>query len=127
MVTLTVVLASVLVGDALQRHLCADVARALRRADLKYEWVADTLGVPRTKLSAQLNGHAPFTYLPRFFTTPAMYDTDFHIELLDLLAERLDRAVVTPDLAALIRGRKRMAKALLSSPSAHQQRKAEAI
>lgn len=116
MVTVTVCLvaATAFVADEAARRLGASISLALHRAGLKQEWVADLFDVPRPKLSAQLRGHEPFTYLRHFFTSRELWDeTDFHAELFDIWASWIDRAIVPPNSIVLWRGRKPMAKAAL--------------
>lgn len=115
-VTLCLLACGALVFDAeVHRRLATIFGKTVRRCDIKLEWLATALGVPRPKLSDQLAGKVPFTYMWRFFVSTALRREypEFREELLDLLAEDIDRALITPDLAFLIRGRKKMARASL--------------
>lgn len=119
MVTVTLfTLGATLLLDEAARQLAAMVKRACDRADLTQDFLSRCLLVPRPKLTDQLNGKAPFTALWRFFVVREVRD-EFLPEFLDVLAESIDRQVVSPDLARLIAaveqlaGQKRMAKASL--------------
>lgn len=120
-VTLCLVGAAAYVIDEGARELAADVKLAMKRADLSVDFVARVIGVPRPKLSDQLNAVTPFTSFWRF-TAREIRDSDFWPELLELRARRLDRALVKSDLARLVMRveqlvgaePKRMAKAALA-------------
>lgn len=61
------------------RVLCADVREALRRAGESLKSAAITIEAPENKLSDQLNGKAPFTFLWRLMQDmPAAFAREFH-------------------------------------------------
>ncbi len=113
--------------DAAAKQLAADVARAMKRADLTQDYVARVLGIPPSKLSLQLSGQLPFTTLWRFFVNVEMQQTDFRLEFFDIQAERIDRRMVAMDLGALVTslqdafGKKPMAKMALETAQKESQ------
>jgi predicted XRE-type DNA-binding protein len=128
-VTVTLGLFSAAIAiDECARQLAADVALAMKRADLTQDFVSRCINVPRPKLSDQLAGKASFTTLWRFFVVREIRESEFLVELLDILGQRVDRALVQSDIARLVatvdallgrqharEARKRMAKASLPS------------
>lgn len=113
--------------DAAAKQLAADVAKAMKRADLTQDYVARVLRIPPSKLSLQLSGQLPFTTLWRFFTNAEIADTEFRREFFEIQAERIDRRMVALDLGALVTslqdalGKKPMAKMALSEAQKEQQ------
>lgn len=60
------------------QQLCADVREALRRAGESLKSAAITIDAPQNKLSDQLHGKAPFTYLWRMLQDmPAAFEREF--------------------------------------------------
>ena len=94
--------------DEAARDLAADAKLAMKRADLSLDFVARVINVPRPKLSEQLNGNLPFTFLCRF-AGREMWETDFWAEFLELRARRIDRALVSSSLGRLVVAVERLA------------------
>lgn len=95
--------AAVVAADASTRRLASTVARAMQRAGLTQDYVARCTGIPPNKLSLQLSGQAPFTGLCRILISEELRrETDFFQELVALLAEQVDRALVPRDLGRLV-------------------------
>lgn len=116
--------------DEAGRRLAATVAHALKRADVTQDYVSRVTGIPASKLSDQLAGKVPFTGLCRILASAELKnETDFWLELLDLLADGVNRAFVPRDLGYVIAklemlvGAPRMVKADLC----RDQQKAEAV
>lgn len=103
----TVVLAAGFVMDQVSLDLAADVRTAMRRSCLDVNGLADLLGVSRPRLSRQLNGEDPFTFVCRFFTSRRLRQEcpEFLSEFLELRAKRIDRVLVENTyLAGLVSG-----------------------
>jgi hypothetical protein len=116
--------------DESARRFAATVAIALKRADVTQDYVSRVTGIPPNKLSNQLAGKVPFTGLVRILASRELRDeTDFWLELMDLLADGVNRALVPMDLGYVIAklellvGAPRMVKAQFRD----DQRKAEAV
>lgn len=96
--------------DQPARDLCADVRDALRLSGWKQQAAAATMHVPETKLSEQLNGHTPFTFLWRCTALGASFWT----ALLEVRGARFGLEVVgSPDLVRLIHSVERIERAML--------------
>lgn len=72
MVTLSMLAAAFVITPA-TLQLCADVKDALRLAGITTEQAAERIRAPRSKLSEQLWGHAPFTLFWRFAELPEVW------------------------------------------------------
>lgn len=120
MTVMTIALVGTVVADCAARKLATTVALALKRADVTQDYVARVTGIPPNKLSLQLSGQAPFTGLCRILISHELrHETDFWQELVMLMAQSIDRALVPNDIAALVSkvdqlvNKKHMAKAAL--------------
>lgn len=80
-------------------QLCADVREAMFRAGLSLKAVALTIQAPEARLSDQLHGKAPFTYLWRFTSL----DDTFWDQLDLVRSERRGVLFIdSPDLVSLL-------------------------
>jgi hypothetical protein len=101
------------------RQLCADIKDALRASNRDLTAVACDIGGPAllARLSNQLNGHEPPTYLWRVL---AVMGPEAWTAFLTLRAKRVGREVVSEDIGALVNavralvGLKPMARASLA-------------
>lgn len=78
--------------------LCADARRAMERAGISHKAAAIEMETRVPKLSAQLNGHEPFTLWCRFSMLGDVFWREFNV----IRAERFGQHVVTQDIGRLI-------------------------
>lgn len=85
--------------DPCDLEQCAEYREAMRRLDYSLKYVAITIRVPQNKLSDQLQGKVPFTYMWRFRRLgPA-----FKAVLRDVEADRVGAVVVKqPEFVSLL-------------------------
>lgn len=109
--------------DQAVRDLLADVQLAMKRADISHKAAALTMRVPLSKLSEQLHGHLPPTFLWRMTTLGSA----FWWELVAIRAKRLGGELfaggdVVRLLHAVERVERRMLKADLKGEGSSAER-----
>lgn len=115
--------ASIYVSREVDTWLASIAAEAMKRADLTQDYVSRVTRITPARLSDQLSGKLPFTGLVRFGCEEIRLHTDFWTEFADVLAARVNCALVPRDLGSLLAGveelvgmKRRMAKAPQAAP-----------
>jgi hypothetical protein len=114
-------------ASAIDTWIASIASEAMKRADLTQDYISRVTRIPAARLSDQLSGKLPFTGFVRFGCREIRENTFFWTAFVEVLADRVDRAVVPVDVARLVAGveelvgqKRRMARMSLDQPDAQK-------